>query len=330
MSFRILILSIVLLIVACSSPIKEQSDAIFTVVSHDYKFIDQLLYGDAVSEREIDILLTLPNPQYFSPPYPAIVLLHSSWGLSSQEWLYANEFKDMGIATLAIDSFSPRDVGKTSRDQTLVSSASMIKDAYATLEYISTNPEFDENKVAVMGFSKGGIVAMYSVIDQVRAASTNTDLRFNAHIAYYPWCGMAINNMKTTGAPVLIQAGAKDIVTPLKACRELITEDFSQADQSTFTIKEYSKARHAFDHPILSRVPFPISLTAQVPANCKIEEKSRNNFYEIYNNKPIYQDNVAEVLEACSQYKGKAGYNKQAASQALLDTKEFLKLHLLD
>lgn len=121
-------------------------------MSYDYKFIDELLYGYVKHAREIDVWLTLPDQKKLSPPYPAVVLLHSSWGVSSQEWLYANMFKKMGIATFMIDSFSSRGVGKTSADQTRVSSASMIQDAYATLEDIKSKPRFNVNKVAVMGF----------------------------------------------------------------------------------------------------------------------------------------------------------------------------------
>ena len=143
------ILSLFLLLPACgTTPIKENSDKI-EVTSADFGFIDSLLENgeNSVPIRKIDVYLTTPDPSQFKPPYAAVVLLHSSWGLSRQEWFYANVFRRMGIATFSIDSFTPRGVEKTSMDQTRVSSASMLQDAYAVLN-ISAEASDDEVKKA--------------------------------------------------------------------------------------------------------------------------------------------------------------------------------------
>ena len=41
---------------------------------------------------------------------------------------------------------------------------------------------------------------------------------FAAHAAFYPWCGLRPLDVTTTGAPVLIQMGDDDNVTPALRC----------------------------------------------------------------------------------------------------------------
>ncbi len=320
---------VVIYLSACSAPVKDYSGN-FSVISKNYRFIDTLL-NDSESgwtQEEVNVWMTLPDKEIFSPPYAAVILLHSSWGLSSQEQYYANAFKNMGVATLAIDSFTSRGVRKTSLDQTRVSSASMIYDAYAVLDYLQKSPQFQNDKIALMGFSKGGIVALYSAFEEVREKFPEVN-SFAAHIAYYPWCGMRLNNMRLTGAPILLQTGQKDVVTPVKKCQIMIDEEISDEQKSLVSINVHENARHAFDHPVLARLPIPISMNAQVPANCDIREQSEGEFYEMYTNSRVTGDNVKSILEKCSSYNGVAGYNKEATHNSLAITKRFIKKYLL-
>lgn len=325
------ILCLLLLISACgTTPIKKHGDKI-ELESADFAFIDNLLASshNKPPTRTIDVWLTSPDAQSFAPPYPAVVLLHSSWGLSSQEWHYANVFRRMGIATFAIDSFTPRGVEKTSMDQTRVSSASMLQDAYTVLAYLQTQAQYDASRVAVMGFSKGGIVALYSAVNKIQQMLSHNNLKFAAHIAYYPWCGLQLYDMQTTGAPILIQAGAKDFVTPISRCKNLVETTFNHKDTANITIKEYAGARHAFDHPVLGRLPFKVAMDAQIPADCRIKEITPGQFVEQSTGAQVSHENIGEVLHSCSKYKGEAKYNRKAARQALAETQAFLKNHII-
>lgn len=313
-----------------TTPIKKHGEKI-EVDSADYDFIDQLLTSTPknVPNRSVDVWLTVPNTEKFNPPYPAVVLLHSSWGLSSQEWHYANVFKRMGIATFAIDSFIPRGFEKTSLDQARVSSASMLKDAYAVLDYIDLHPQFDGERVAVMGFSKGGIVALYSAVNRIQSILSSNGKTFAAHIAYYPWCGLQLYDMQTTGAPILIQGGSRDFVTPISRCKHLVATSMPSDNASPITIREYPSARHAFDHPVLGRLPFKVAMDAQIPADCSIKEIHPGKFIEESTGTQATHQNIGDVLHRCSKYKGEAKYNRKAARTALMATQEFLQAHIV-
>src|SRR5690606_15379215 len=113
---------------------------------------------------------TLPAetlPTEAARPLPAVVMLHSSIGQASQDWLYVERLPGLGIAVLAIDSFGARGVEKTVEDPTLVSEASMLADAYAGLALLAEDPRIDPARIAVLGFSKGGISALYAAFESL-------------------------------------------------------------------------------------------------------------------------------------------------------------------
>lgn len=127
------------------------------LVSKDYRFIDEIYIEAAGKSRDVNAWLIMPDQERYPPPYPAVVFLHSSWGLSKQERYYADLFAELGVASILIDSFRARGVRRTSKDQSLVATSSMMADAFAALDYLSLDVRFQSDKVGVMGFSKGAI-----------------------------------------------------------------------------------------------------------------------------------------------------------------------------
>ena len=95
-------------------------------------------------------------------------MLLTSFGQGSHDWSYASRLPDLGVAVLAVDSFSARGVSKTVQDPTLVSSASMLADGFAALGRLDEDPRIDRQRIGVLGFSKGGIAALYSAYEPIR------------------------------------------------------------------------------------------------------------------------------------------------------------------
>jgi acetyl esterase/lipase len=61
----------------------------------------------------------------------------------------------------------------------------MIGDAYRALELVATHPRIDPGWIAVMGFSKGGIVALYSALTRFQRLHGPAGARFAHHIAFH-------------------------------------------------------------------------------------------------------------------------------------------------
>jgi len=288
--------------------------------SADYTFLSEPLEGKSGVERTVNGLLILPEPAEAQPPYPAVIMLHSSWGRGEQEWGYSKYLLERGIAVFAIDSFHPRGEYNTSADQSLVSETSMIKDAFSALNRLSSDPRFDPDRIGILGFSKGGIAALYSALERINESMAMDGNRFAAHIAYYPWCGIQMMDPQTTGRPILIQTGEQDTITPLALCKELATQ-LRQADsQLDIEVIGYENSRHGFDHPMLEKLSW-VPMGAQVPGDCYIKEVSELHFIEESTQETVDENNIYRVLRRCSGFNGVAGGNpgaREAALQAML------------
>jgi dienelactone hydrolase len=312
-----------LLLAAAGCVARPDGSETLRVESRSFGFIGEMLSGAAGSPVTVDASLILPDSATVSPPYPALVLLHSSNGQGSQDWLYARRLREEGIAVLAVDSFSARDVSHTVRDQTLVSAASMLSDAFAALRLLQADPRIDPGRIGVIGFSKGGIAALYSVYQSVQARAAAASEHFALHIAYYPWCGLRLAEMTTTGAPVLIQSGALDDLVPPQRCAELITASEVPPDGEPIRQVVHPEAQHAFDHPLLAmfgRIP----ITAPSPANCRLVQQADGSFREAHSGTRVTAQNLKAALAPCS-LPGHAGGNEAADDRAWRNTLVFLR-----
>jgi len=128
-------------------------------------------------------------PKTGSDKLPAVVLLHGSDGIGGSggmidEW--SRELSQLGIATFAVDSFSGRGIVSTVLDQTQLGCLNMVADAYRALDLLAKHPRIDSNRIAVMGFSRGGQSALYSAMSRLYATLGPADgLRFAAQVAFY-------------------------------------------------------------------------------------------------------------------------------------------------
>jgi dienelactone hydrolase len=180
----------------------------------------------------------------------------------------------------------------------------------------------------VIGFSKGGIAALYASLRSVREALAHDGQAFAAHIAYYPWCGLRFLSPRTTGAPILIQSGGADEITPPGLCRDLIDKwrKVNPSQQADMVV--YDGARHGFDHPSLKNVTWaPVG--GVTPSSCLIREVRPGAYVEQSTGRPVTSGTLQSVIWDCSGAFGIAGGDADAGRQALLRTKRFLRATLL-
>lgn len=60
----------------------------------------------------------------------------------------------------------------------------MTLDAYRTLDVLAAHPRIRADRIAVWGFSKGAVPAVYSAVERFRA-SFGSQTRFAAHVGFY-------------------------------------------------------------------------------------------------------------------------------------------------
>jgi dienelactone hydrolase len=179
---------------------------------------------------------------------PAVVLLHGAAGvLWSREVTYARQLAELGVAALVVDTFGARRERATSFDERLIeiTETMMVADAYAALRHLAARPEIDARRVALIGFSYGGMATLVAAYRQIAESFAPDGLRFAAHVSFYAPCIARFEDSRTTGAPVLMLWGSEDTLVDPKRCGE-IAADLRGGGSSVETIV-YPGAYHQWD-----------------------------------------------------------------------------------
>jgi dienelactone hydrolase len=143
-------------------------------------------------------------------PFPAVVALHGCAGMGTlfNSRLDRNFWPDLltslGYAVLLVDSFSLRGVDDTcNRD----ASYFRVQDAYGALLFFSKQPFVDKTRIALLGFSAGGVATIAALKARVaRMFDLPAALEYKAGIAFYPCFGSNLDLAK----PLLILNGEAD------------------------------------------------------------------------------------------------------------------------
>ena len=102
---------------------------------------------------------------------PAVILAHGTGGISDErEGAWAKRLNSWGLAAFVVDSYTGRGlkppVYADSPGHTHF--VAHLLDAYLALQLVATHPKVDASRVAVMGFSRGGEVAVNAIFERFR------------------------------------------------------------------------------------------------------------------------------------------------------------------
>ena len=192
--------------------------------------------------------LFMPTNAAPAQPVPAVVFLHGASGVSSaRELAYARRFAELGLAALVVDAFAARRDRATGFMERLleITESMVLADAYGALRYLASMPQVDAKRVAVIGFSYGGMAATYAAYAQVAQGFAPEGLRFAAHIAFYAPCVARFADSRATGAPVLMLMGGQDEIIDRSRCTE-IAGDLRAGGAAVETVL-YEEAYHQWD-----------------------------------------------------------------------------------
>jgi dienelactone hydrolase len=186
---------------------------------------------------------------------PAVVLLHGAAGLVAQRGdLYGAQLAAMGVAVLVVDSFAPRADRGTEFTARLINitETMMVADAYAALAYLASRPEIDGKHVVLVGFSYGGMSAIYALYRQMADLLAPPGLHFAGHVAFYGPCIGRFQDNRTTGAPLLMLYGDADELMDSRRCAETALD--LRLGGSDVQITTYPGAVHQWDGAFARRL----------------------------------------------------------------------------
>jgi dienelactone hydrolase len=172
--------------------------------------------------------------------FPAVVSLHGCAGSRPALRIAEGEYlKSLGYVALVVDSFATRGV----KEACVSPMPNRRADALGALTYLSTLPFVDAKRIALIGRSQGGIVALQVASTQpVEVYDVPEGLNYKAVVAFYPMCGAATDEL---AIPALVMIGDADDWSPVKGCERWMARRAGRGAAVKFIV--YPGAYHAFD-----------------------------------------------------------------------------------
>jgi dienelactone hydrolase len=259
--------------------------------------------------------LRLPGPG--TGRLPAVVLIHGSGGVTGNVDRWSQELTGIGVATFILDSFTARGIVETATNQMQLGGLTMINDAYRALALLARHPRLDPARIALMGFSRGGRVALYASLTRFQRLHGPADVEFAAYLPFYAPCNVTyIDDGEVSDRPMRLFHGAADEVTPVAPCRAYV-ERLRQGGKDVQLI-EYADAQHGFDSYLLTAPVFVPQ--GQNGRRCMLEEKPVGQLINRQTAQPFRLD------DPCLERGTTIAYNAQAHHEALKAVKDFLTI----
>ena len=179
-------------------------------------------------------------------PFPAVILAHGCNGAGNAEAGWATVLREWGYATLVLDSFRGRGLTEVCTNSRTRTGTQRIPDAYGALRILVTHPGIDPRRVALMGFSHGGVLTLGASTVWARETYAPAGRHaFRAFLPFYPSCNTAYPERERVSAPLRIHTGELDDWTPAGPCVRLV--EALRASGQDVTITVYPGAHHSFD-----------------------------------------------------------------------------------
>ncbi len=232
---------------------------------------------------------------------PVVVLQHGSGGFAPNIEYWSRELNAAGISTFAIDGFSGRGLIEVNSNQALLGRLNFILDIYRSLDVLAAHPRVDPQRIALMGFSRGGQATLYASLKRFHGMWNKSGVEFVAYLPFYPDC---------------MTTYIDDTDNPISVCKRYVER--LKAAGHDVELTEYPNASHAFDNP-LGAQPAAVSPKFESVRDCRIEEEAGGVLVNLDTKQPFsYKD-------ACVVHGPHLGHDPTATEAAATAVKRFLK-----
>jgi dienelactone hydrolase len=203
-------------------------------------------------------------------PHAAVVMLHGRSGpysslkrgtytadtLTLRHKMWGRFWAERGYVALHVDSFGPRGYPDgfprhSYGIRPVEVSEQLVRplDAYGALDYLRTREDVRHDRIAVQGWSNGGMTVLAAVSsDPPGLPAPDTTRGFRAAIAQYPGCRVQSKQPDYRPyLPLLIFAAADDDEVSPWTCQRFAADVGARGGEVQFVL--YEGAHHSYDDP---------------------------------------------------------------------------------
>mgnify|MGYP001256871970 CR=1 FL=1 len=235
---------------------------------------EQFLKGDAAG-KQVTLGGELRLARGGTGKLPVVVLMHGSGGIGPNVPYWVRELNGIGISTFVIDGMSGRGLAGVGTNQAILGRLNFIVDIYRGLEVLAKHPRVDPERIALMGFSRGGQAALYASVERFHKLWNKSGIGFAAYIPFYPDCATTYTgDTDVVARPIRIFHGTPDNYNPVASCKSFLGRLKAAGRDATLT--EYPNAPHGFDNPV-GPVPAIAAKDNQSVRECTIKEVEPGN-----------------------------------------------------
>lgn len=275
---------------------------------------EALLKGDAARGEPVTVdgQLVVPREQGRAP---VVILMHGSDGprsASVKGW--QAHLNEQGIATFRLDSYSGRGVDGLSEDQDQFGQFGQLYDAYRAADVLAEHPRVDGSRIVLMGFSRGGISALFAAQARFHASFGPRTARIVAYLPFYAACNIElVNGEDVVPAPIRLFHGSADDWTLAAPCAAYVEQLRAAGKDAQITV--YDGARHAFDNAFGAAYVYLDE--AQTTRNC-LRREVDGQLINAATGRPFRYTDACVERGVSIQYDGKATDDARIRVDALL------------
>ncbi len=201
---------------------------------------------------------------------PVVILMHGSGGVGGNIGYWQRQLHPMGISTFVIDGMTGRGFAGVGANQASLGRLNFIVDMYRALAVLAKHPRVDPERIALMGFSRGGQGVLYASVERFHKLWNESGVQPAAYVAFYPDCATTYRDDTAVAAkPIRIFHGTPDNYNPVRTCKSFAGR--LKEAKADVELTEYPKAEHGFDNPLAPNPARPATNDQSV-RECTIRE----------------------------------------------------------
>lgn len=231
------------LLVLCAMSSAQESAPLKASDEGRLSFVSEMSFWKG---KPVELTGRLTFPERGESKWPAVIIFHGSAGQGYRDRSWARYLLENGFATFEVDYLSGRGLRRATKE-----GPADPFDVIGSFSFLTRHPRIDPNRVALLGFSRGGSIVISSR-NHFEVAQDKP--RPKAYVGLYPGCERLSITSASPKEPMLIMVGDDDNLSKSSVCEDAARRNRREPNEVQVIV--FPGATHAFDDDMAGTVNF--------------------------------------------------------------------------